>query len=415
MADIPSPRKIILPAICFDPLKLGAVDHLPVDIELVLAWNHCIDPVALESAFLSALRRFPHLTGRLAVDEKNPYWSIEPSATGVPMEVLGSGESLATLDLKQMTLMEHRTKFMPATAQNSPHKHLLKMRLTLFPGPMSILGIKVSHAAVDGTGLALFLNHCAAALRKRQPLEVFHERHHIRGNTPQESDPLPHRYRKTDHCLPDPDPLARIPSIIFELDIEATHCSFNAGTMLDARLRLAAWLCIEAASMHPPFSEVAVWCDPRGLNGIPPTYTGNSGCYLHFPLRNIGELTSGLRSLATRSGFHLIAETHRRIQQTKAAGNTIVWYGPGKDILQLNLVPHAAESANFGAGPPVFGLMLSRNSSGLRISVTPDATRFLIEACLPNTLATDLVDACLKAGLNPRIWCQGSDRNEKPC
>jgi hypothetical protein len=41
---------------------------------------------------------------------------------------------------------------------------------------------------------------------------------------------------------------------------------FQTTSLLDARMRLGAWLCGALAERFP---EVALWCDPRGLNGIP--------------------------------------------------------------------------------------------------------------------------------------------------
>jgi hypothetical protein len=386
----------------FDRLFLEPNDHLTQDIELILGFEHQFDPEALESAWNLSLAVFPHLTGQLLKADR---WVLEPGHAGIRFEIATWKDPITFSELEQMPLADHRSKFLPTGDGIS--NPLLEIRLTHFLETRSVLGLRISHAAVDGTGLALLLHHCASAMRGLSPIQVTHDRKAAQGQFETGQIHIPHGYIQANPSSIPPDALAAKPSTIFAMDIQTVSEKLSGNSLLDTRLRLSAWLCCEIASKHPAYSEVAVWCDPRGLNGIPPTYTGNSGCHVHFLLeKDIAHLTASLRTLTTRQGFSRIAETHRNIRHAEDAGIPISWAGPGTHVLQLNLVPHVGEYANFGNGPPEFGLMLSRNSSGLRISITPDGTRFLIEACLENELGMELFHACQNHGLSPALWCQ---------
>jgi hypothetical protein len=248
--------------------------------------------------------------------------------------------------------------------------------------------------------------HCTAAMRGVEPPDVFHERRHGFGECLDGAWESPQRYREGFAAA---DAEAQTTPVVFAMQADTVRRHFNASSILDARLRLGAWLCAMVSARHPVFAEVGLWCDPRGTNGIPASYTGNAGCYLHFPLRDrtADDLTHDLRKMTTRAGFQRIADAYRQIKRAEAEGRPLVWDGPGNDILQLNLVPHAVAGTDFGHGLPAFALLLSRNSSGLRISLTPDASRFLIEACLPDGVGDFLTESCRAAGLQPSIWCRG--------
>lgn len=408
MAFTSSIQNLTLQSRDFPRLDLGSNDHLTRDIELVLAFDYRIDPVALETSLDCALDTFPHLTGRI---EKEDTWFIEPKPEGVRFEIVRIDESLSTHQLEQLPLAEHRLQFIPDA------KGLFGIRLTHVGETMSILGIRASHAAVDGTGLALFLHHCTSVMRGIAPIRVIHDRSAGKGEIGTGSIDIPFGYALAEPDMEDSDPTAQLPSTIFTIDIDSASRKLSGKSYIDTRLRLSAWMCAQLAAMESSFSKVAVWCDPRGLIGIPPTYTGNSGCYLLFQLEGISatDLTDNFRSLTTRSGFSRIAETHRQIQLAETSSQPITCMGKADRVIQLNLVPHAAESANFGNGTPEFGLMLSRNSSGLRITVTPDGNHYIIEACFEGDLGEQLFEACKIEAYEPRLWCQGNPSSEKPC
>lgn len=373
----------------FAPLELSVDDLLPADIELVMGYRGGFPPKDCAAALERGLRAFPHLMG------KREGMRIVPSEGEFVLETVNLPGAPGFRDLEEMPLAKQSAAFIPAGRADS----LFAARLTRFPEKdLTVLGMRVSHAAVDGTGLALFINECTAATRGVGTPPLFHERRHAFGAKFDGEDNAPDGYLElagaAPENLPDHHPT------LFSIPAENVRRQFQATTLLDARLRLGAWLC---AAMKSHFPEVALWCDPRGLNGIPATYTGNLGCYLHFR-NSADDLTRQLKATATRAGFQRIADTHRRIKLAESRGRPLTWQSAA---LQLNLVPHAVAGTDFGNGLPEYAILLSRNSSGLRISLAPDASRFLIEACLPDRLGDELLENCIDARLDPSPWCQG--------
>lgn len=383
----------------FAPLDLSVDDCLPADIELVMGYRGGVTRDVYETALKRGLRAFPHLTGKLEG------LRIVPPEGEFGLETVDSSRVMSIRDLEKMPLCHQSTTFIPKGRADS----VFSARLTRFTGvDLSVLGMRVSHAAVDGTGLALFIAHCTAALRGVQTPAVFHERRFGFGTNEGVSDEAPLGYRTAGNPTAKED-LAGCALTLFAITAETVRSYFDAASLRDARSKLGGWLC---AGIGGHFPEMALWCDPRGLNGIPPTYTGNLGCFLHFPLRGTtaDELTMQLKATATRTGFQRIADTHRRIKLAESRGRPLVWDGAKMGVLQLNLVPHAVAGTDFGGGLPEYAILLSRNSSGLRISVTPDASRFLVEACLPDDLGEMLFEKCHAAGMKPLPWCQGENR-----
>jgi hypothetical protein len=330
---------------------------------------------------------------------------IVPGEDSFSLEVTEQEEVLDFQDLAAFSLERLSHDFVPS--QGEP---LFQARLTNFPhAGISVLGMRVSHAAVDGSGLACFINNSTSALRGVEPLPVFHERRYgfgacAEGGMIEE----PQGYRAAGSVSMLDDAKDVIPTY-FVVSVESVRKLFGASSVLAARLSLAAWLSAGVAERDETYKSLALWCDARGTNGIPSTYTGNVGCYLSFPLCGTGAeaLTKELKCAATRRGFERIAATYRAIKGAEAAGRPLQWEGKG--MLQVNLVPHAVGGTDFGHGVPAFALLLSRNSSGLRISLTPDASRILIECCLPKGMDDALVNQCQRAGLAPSVWCGGEN------
>lgn len=375
----------------FEPLDLSVDDLLPTDIELVMGYRGELAAEHCAAALERGLGAFPHLIGKLEG------MRIVPSVGVFALETVELPGAMGIRNLEEMALASQSATFIPEGRADT----LFAARWTRFQETdLSVLGIRVSHAAVDGTGLALFINECTAARRGVATPALFHERCHAFGTKLDGEDKAPHGYREAEGATQE-DSLARSSPTLFAIPSENVRGHFQATTLLDSRLRLAAWLC---AALESHFPEVALWCDPRGLNGIPATYTGNVGCYLHFANR-ADELTKQLKATATRAGFQRIADTHRRIKLAESRGRPLVWKS---HALQLNLVPHAVTGTDFGTGLPGYAILLSRNSSGLRISLTPDTSCFLIETCLPDCLGDVLLEKCNEAGLEPSPWCRGA-------
>jgi hypothetical protein len=374
----------------FDPLGLSVDDLLPADIELVMGYRGGIEAELCAAALERGLRAFPHLRGKLEG------MRIVPSEDRFVLETLDLPGAMGIRDLEEMPLAGQSAAYIP----NGRAEALFAARLTRFPETnLSVLGMRVSHAAVDGTGLALFIHHCTAEPRGVGTPPLFHERRYGFGADLDGADEAPHGYGASGGMTQE-DSLAGSAPILFAVPADNVRLRFQATSLLDLRLKLGAWLC---AALESRFPEVALWCDPRGLNGIPATYTGNVGCYLHFTNR-ADDLTKQLKATATRAGFQRIADTHRRLKLAEMRGRPLSWIG---GALQLNLVPYAVAGTDFGTGLPGYAILLSRNSSGLRISLTPDASRFLIEACLPDGLGEVLLGKCHEEGLEPTPWCRG--------
>ncbi len=377
----------------FTPIDLSLDDILPTEIELVMGYRGRLSAMECTAALGRGLRAFPHLMGKLEG------MRLAPSGRGFNLESVNSTGAMRIRDMENMPLASQSAAFIPEGRADS----LFAARLTYFPdAELSVMGMRVSHVAVDGTGLALFINECTAEKRGVATPPYFHERRHAFGTQSDCDDEIPEGYIEAGGATGDYLLAASRPSL-FTVASENVRSHFQASTLLDARLKLGAWL---GDLLAADFPEVALWCDPRGLNGIPATYTGNVGCYL--PFANCAEsLKQGLKAMATRSGFLRIADTHRRIKLAESRGHPLLWDAEGRRSLQLNLVPHAVAGTDFGVGLPEYAALLSRNSSGLRISLTPDTSRFLVESCLPGGLGDKLLEKSAHAGLAPSPWCRG--------
>lgn len=398
----------------FPSLVLGQDDWLSTDIVLILGLPYLMDGEMLTSAVEQGLRDFPHLTGELVMQDEA--WSIEPSSEDVVVDLLTCDSAMTMRDLRHMTLAELGRHFAPNTGTVSMRAPLLRVKLTRFKSSgMSVLGIQVSHAAVDGAGLALFIHNCVAALRGSERIPVLHDRNHRFDAIPgsEELKELPERYREVPAKLwaggYGHDPLGQSVPVCFSVEADTICQKLGSGQLLDIRRRFASWLCVGLAELHRSYTEVALWCDARGLSGVSTSYTGNTGCYLHYKLSGSSsqELGAQIGGVATRAGVHRIADTYGRLKRAERAGRRIVWDGPGESVLQLNLLPHAAAGSDFRALLPGFNMMLSRNSSGLRMAITPEGRRVVVEACLPEGLGEALVKHCDEHGFSPTHWCCG--------
>lgn len=391
----------------FDRLPLVEDDLLPREIVLLLAYRR-LPPIArMLAAFRKGLERFPHLTGRIMNDPRGGMPTIAPSlGKAVTLEHANSEEPLGLADLEGFSAEEHRSLFV-SEAVNSREGPLLTMRQVNFTRTeMGVLCLKVSHMAVDGAGLAMFLWEAARHLKGGETLLPRHDRGWQRGEDDSTHWPspttLPYRYREglTQGSRNSNDEQ----TLWFSVETEDVR-RVLADRHGDPQRCLAAWACGEVAQMDSCLKHVAVWCNTRGRDGVPREFTGNAGCYEHLPVEGGRHgLERELRWLASRQGLQAARKRHREILALRRDGREIWWDGPKDELLELNLVSPPASSADFGTGPPHFALLLERNSTGIRILPTAGGRGHLVEATLKPGLARGLYERALSLGLAPKFW-----------
>ena len=375
----------LCPALEFPEVGLSVDDMLPTDIALLLVYRR---PVSDLSASLAAgLRAFPHLTGK-AVD--SPPRLVHDTEGEVVMEFEESAERQAVDDFERMPYEEMMARFAPRGRMDG----MFAVRRVDFPstGLMAIC-LRVSHMAVDGTGLGLFLAHATAAARGVAAPPVVHDRSWLLSGA-RCGGGMPDGY--TERRRMDAPGAGKPVWLAVPIDAAGSRHDF------------AAWLCGETARIVPGIGRVAVWCNTRGRGGPPPNYTGNAGCYQHVDVTGKDrELTCRIEALATRAGLTRARRMHQEILCMRATGREVWWDGPRGDVLELNLLSPPAAVADFGGGYPAFALLLSRNSSGLRVFPGVCGKRYVVEATLAPGVAEALVEACGKRGLAPDVWGGG--------
>ena len=380
----------------FSPVKLSKNDQLPIDIMLVGAFSGLMDADNIYAAFHASLDLFPHLTGTICHTTN----TILNSAKNTYLELAECHQETTKSLLDSMTLQELKTHFMPNHRHWECNKPLFGIRMVHFPTTnITLLGIRVSHHVVDGSGLSLLLRSCMLHLSQHQQLPVLHDRNTLSTINKNDNANIPKGYSQASPYHTTREQI-KAKSMIFTADVQATIKQWNASSLVDARLRLAAWISARCAKVDPNLSEIALWCDVRGLQGIPPHYTGNCGCYLHVPLSDSAQkMTEQYRTLITRQGFKKIAETYTQIQTLETNGTALDWKNQAH-VLEVNIVPHSVASVDFGYGKPFFGMLLSRNSPGIRLSITPDEQQFLIEIEVNHLTSTDIITAANKENIH---------------
>ena len=403
-----------------DPIKLALDDYVPTSMVLIIVYPFHIEPSLLATAFGSGLDVFPHLTGAIGGSVSPFELEIRPADAALCLELVQSARRTSLADIESMSVDEHFAEFAPACVREGVQfgeqegLPLFAARLTsLNATEMSVLGLVVSHMAVDGIGLSYFLSHSVSALSGTRLRRVVHERRVLRVSDPGGALEIPYRYvsAKSDHKsgMREWDAARQYPLSIFTVPIQAAMSFLGSASLSAVRFGLTAFLCRELAQLNPDYMEVGLWCNPRGTNGIPKSYTGNVGCYLHLPLRegSTSDLAHQLRSIASREGFTRIADTYRRLKQAEMRGFCPTWDGLAPEVLPVNLVSYSPSSAGVAAAAPSMARMLTRNLHGLRLSITPNRQQFLVEVCLPRDLSQALTDRCQRHGLI--AFQQGSD------
>lgn len=392
----------------FNRLPLVEDDLLPREIILLLAYRRLPAIESMGSALHKALEKFPHLTGRIVNDaEKGGMPLIAPSfGKALTLEHASSSEPLGLVDLEGLSPEEHRTLFVPGSVDFLEGPLLAIRRIDFTKTEMGVLCLRVSHMAVDGAGLAMFLWEAARHLKGGDGLVPRHDRGWQRGEDDGTDWPsplaVPFGYR--EGVAQPSDGTDDGETLWFSVEAEDVR-RVLADHQGDTQRCLAAWICGELAQMDRRLKHVAVWCNTRGRGGVPWEFTGNAGCYEHLPLEGGRQvLERELRLLASRSGLQAARKRHRDILALRRDGREIGWDGPKDELLELNLVSPPASSADFGTGSPEIALLLERNSTGIRILPTAGGGGHLVEATLKRGLARGLYERALSLGLAPRLW-----------
>ncbi len=419
-APIPPDTVLTIPSLRFSPLRLCLDDVLPVSMVLLLGYKYRIDPVLLQRSLNTALQAFPHLSGRFQLNIQPLQAELVPSDRAVELEWVQSGHlpQFALEFLDQETLFVHFAPTAASTARSliqAMHAPLLQLRLTWFSESQTcVLGIMVSHLALDGVGLILFLNHLTAAMQGGNVPEVVHDRKYTFPDQMTKNGTIPLHYQEIPNLSlamsQVQDDITIAQAAVFSVSIASLKKYLDKSPLTDVRLFLAAHLCQEVAAIQESRRTLALWCNTRGLSHVPRSYTGNTGCYIHLPLTpgDSNECYQLLRSAITRKGFAEIKKIYSQIKSAEADGRYLFWSGPSENLLSLNLVPHVPGVANFGKGAPEYAQLLTRNVSGLRIYSSPDGNKLIVEACLPTSHCERLMSSCEKLGLTIQVWHRAS-------
>jgi hypothetical protein len=399
--EFPSIR---LPARIFKPLELSSYDVLFKDIMWVGVYHGQIKAEEVALILNAGLVHFPHLTGYICKSS----WKILPCIRDLQVETEICDQEFHLSKIEDSPYGELREKFIPNEEQWIENKFLFGSRVVQFSNA-SVIGIRVSHCAVDGTGFGLFLRASIQSLMHQDVSPVLHERMVLSSVHSPQTFQIPQGYEcEKDGLLPkerDQSKLKRCEDTLFiSLSIAELSKKWDTKSHLATRLKLAAWLSAECKKADPELREMAVWCDVRGLGDFPQNFTGNCGCFLHFPLsESMQEMEACWKKLISRVGFRSINEVFRQLQEAERREQALQWKND-PSYLQINIIPNSISNLDFGYGKALFGTLLTRNSSGIRISVTPDEQFFSIEAEVSKKIHEHLIQAMHFEKWKVKLW-----------
>lgn len=408
-------------------ISLTVDDFVPTSMVLALAYPFVTDPQGFAQAIQTGLEAFPHLTGKLDGDWMAMDCRIVPSTEPPQVEFETMDEVLGLSQLQSLSASEILKRFGPSVARDIDLSQfaeglpLFAARLTNLPRvPMSIVILMVSHIAIDGTGLAMFLNYgIAGSTGEKARHRVIHDRSVLRNallqsvansetgdpTLPVESIRLPSHYSAFDlanlaEMMQGWESTMSQSTAYWTIGVENIDL-FESHGISPTRTGVSALLSHWLAEYNPVYQELALWCNTRGLLGIPKTYTGNTGCYLHLPLALMtpAEIERSLHGVVTPKGFAEISDTYRALKQAEQSGILPIWNGMRPEVLPLNMVTYPRMSSDVAGIPPSFAKMLTRNLHGLRTAGTPDGKGVMVEATLPDAEKEMLVQRCKQWGI----------------
>jgi len=402
--DFSQPR-LLKPQV-FEAVSLSVYDKLPRDIMWVGAFRGMITVEEVAQLLEKGLERFPHLTGVICQES----WKVIPAERDLRLEDAVCEENIDIERLQQLSAELLYERFMPDRDNWSQSGYLFGGRVVRFPQlNQTVIGIRISHCVVDGVGLGLFLKASLFAMVGRDVSPPQHERELLLSDDVLNLNGIPKGY---EIATAQPHAANSLGSLfdsasgttLFTLSIDEIKRRWGGDTLVAVRTRLAAWLSAECKKVNPQLNQLAVWCDVRGIQGVPQDFTGNCGCFLHFPLSSSEtEMHAHWKHLTRRGGFREVAKVFSQLQAAEKQGRPLQWKDDNS-VLQINIVPSSIANVNFGYGKALFGVLLARNSPGIRISTTPDKQYFLIEVELPEFTRNHLVDVAQCEGFTVELW-----------
>ena len=395
----------------FPPVALSSYDDLPKDIMWVGMYAGLVEAEKVAMLFEAGLKHFPHLTGRLCKQT----WQIVPAERDLEIELMKTKAKVDSRDLEALPVEELGSRYLPNEDKWHGQNYLLGVRiLHLVNINKTIIGLRISHCVVDGAGLGLILKTGLLELMGKDPLLPIHDRaafkncrnKEVSSNVPSN---IPQGYQtleQNSESLRD-EVNGTQESIMFTIAISEIKEKWQCKSLIESRVHLAAWLSSECKKAEPKLKELAAWCDVRGIRGFPQSFTGNCGCFVHYPLATDHQTMAGYwKQLTGRKGFKKIADIFAQLQVAEMTNQPLLWKNDDS-ILQINIVPHSLAHFDFGYGKAEFGLLLARNSPGIRISVTPDDRHFLIEAEVAKPIQEHLLNAAHSSGFEVTLWGEG--------
>lgn len=391
-------KKKKLAARHFTPLSLSSYDALSKDIRWVGAFEGLIKSEIIAALLHEGLVHFPHLSGSICQQT----WSVIPRDREIEIEVASSDLCLSFSQIEAMPNDRLCALSMPDQNHWSEQEFLIGAKLVHFTKMnLSLIGFQISHCLVDGVGLNLFLQSALLSLSGEQAPVLKHERSLLKSVKSPKKCEIPQGYQlNTSICsFTQQENKNNETAAFITLPVAEIKKAWRTDSLNHARLELAAWLSSECKKAEPKLTELAVWCDVRGI-ALPKYFTGNCGCFLHYPLSDSQEkMKQHWKHLTSRQGFQRIAEVFSQLQEAERKGEELEW-NHHPNLLHINLLPNRMSHIDFGVGRALFTAILDRNTAGIRVSLTPDKTQFLLEIELPQSIQQHLIDAAKAKGFS---------------
>lgn len=395
----------------FQPFKLSVEDFLPVNMLVLFGLPSWVNHQRLHEGLVKTLAAFPHLTGKVTLN-LDP---LEVYAIQSEHDLQFEWEKELDCDVAHLKTMD-KAQLKSTFAPSAYHDHedplkamqgpLFQVRLSwLKEAAFSVVGLMMSHAMVDGTGLVLFLKYFSGVLNEQTIPKVMHDRSVTFPKHLPNAIHLPRHYHAVDNS---DEFLASFNATIHvsegkTFSIRSTNLldRLACNTQTGARFRFVADMCFHLAQSQDEDLIVGLWCNARGMGHVPRTYTGNTGCYMHVPI-NPGSIEANCRNFSTMWSKEAMLQHKSDYEMLKAAekqGQFVVWDGPSARLLSVNLIAHYPGIAGLGDGRPLFYRLLTRNVAGIRMYYNPSGDKMIVEAGLMPAGVATLLRRCAELGL----------------